>query len=163
MVSNFKQSLKFEVKYFWTKTVLLPERNRHTDRRLSSTPSTVLSWGGGGGRGPPSQVQVQMGGTPSQVQMGGIPPPVQTWLGTPHPVMGVPPPRLDGATPIQWWGFETKLISWMHSVMGVPPSDLAGVPPPPIWTWLGYPPYQTWLGYPPVWTWPGYPPRVWTN
>ena len=132
------------------KKVLLRERKRHTDRRLSSTSCTVLSWGGGGVLPLPGVPHPDMvGGTPSHTgdtpsQFRGTPwlgyPPVLTWPGgtpsqsgdTPHPdlAMVLPPP---------------------------PQLDLARVPPPPHWTWPGYPPPRwTWLGY----SLPGVPPPL---
>ena len=40
---------KITPKTFKNKTVLLRERKRHTDRGVSSSPSAVMCWGGGGG------------------------------------------------------------------------------------------------------------------
>ena len=87
---------------------VLRERKRHTDRGVSSTPSVVLYWGGGG---------YPCLGTP--IEPGWGTPPHQNWLGYPPPwlgvsdLAGVPPcPVLDG------WGYP----HWL---------DLTGVTPPP--------------------------------
>ena len=90
-------------KYRSSTKVLLRERNRHTARRVSSTPSAVLSRVGGG---TPSLY-------PSSVP--GQDTPIWTWLGYPYlnlarvppsgPGWGTPP-RLDLArvpTPVLTW------------------------------------------------------------
>ena len=97
------------------KKVLLRERKRHTARRVTSTPSAVLTRGG-----TPSQVQIQTGGTPSQVQ-------VQT-VGYPHPLDGgYPHPALDVGYPLPGQGrylhpaLDGGDVGTPHPMMGVPP------------------------------------------
>ena len=117
------------------KTVLLRERKRHTDRRLSSTPCAVL-YGGYPGRVPPwlgyPPVLTWLGGNPGRHPLAGIPPVLSwlrgvPWAGAPWP--GYSLARSDGGYPR--WGTPSR---------GTPQLDLAGV-----------------LSH--GWTWPGYPPR----
>ena len=126
------------------KTVLLRDRKRHTDCRLSST---VLSWGvpyqggtpspdllGGGTTGgsllaevPPDLTWLR--GYPRQVPPAGVPP-ILTWLeGYPR---WVPP----------WLGYY-PILTWLGGALGGYP--LAGVPL--VLTWLG----DTLGGHPPGW------------
>ena len=116
---------------FHNKKVLLRERKRHTDRRLSSTPSVNRS----GVPPPPSGYPPQSGyppcrGTPHPGLLGGYP-----HQGTPpsgYPPSEYPPIQVwQGGTPQSDGGIPGVLPRW-----GTPP--LSGHPPPPGWTWLGY-------------------------
>ena len=93
------------------KKVLLRERKRHTDRRLASTPSVVLT-GGGGGYPITGQGGIRIQGTPRIQGWMGVPP-VQGWMGVPPhlDLAGVPPPRRCG---------QTENITFPH------PSDAVG-------------------------------------
>ena len=137
------------------KTVLLRERKRHTDRRLSSTPCAVLSGGGGG---------VSWVGAP--------------WLGYPHPDLdggtpgrcppgwGTPPcPDLAGGVPpmgAPWHGYPcpdlARRVPWAGTPwLGyLPHPDLAGGYPRWVPPWLGYSPCLDLAGVPP-------PLQVWTD
>ena len=140
--------------------VLLRERNRHTARRVASTPSVVLTREGGGypipavgiphlgyrhpdlARGVPHPCH---GGTPPHLDLTGEPPHQS------GPGQGIPLPSRPG------WGTPPPLQSGPGQ--GTPYLDLAGLPP--IWTWL-YPPYLARVS-PPIWTWLGYTPPLWTD
>ena len=129
--SNLTQIFKDNL----NKSVLLRERKRHTDRRLSSTPCAVP----GGG-----VTQVGPLGYPHPDLARGVPWAGPPWLGYPlsWPGQGYPrwvPPWLG--SPILTWpgGYP----GWVPPGWGTPQLDLAAVPPPrpsPSWTWLRYPP-----------------------
>ena len=162
------------------KTVLLRERKRHTDRRLSSTPCAVLYRGGRGGT--PGRHPLAGGtlgrcspdwGTPLSwpgqgvpqvgAPLAGVPPswPVRGVLQAGRPLAGVPPhsdlaggiPRVGGVPP-SWLGLPWASVPWLR----YPPSwpgwgvPWAGAP------WLGYPSVLAWLGVPQAGTpWLGFP------
>ena len=129
------------------KKILLLGCKRHTTCRIASTTSVVLTRGGG--KGTPSQVQVQMGGTPSLAR--GVPHPrseqgdTPSLGGTPS-LAGVPPcPDLGWGTPPSGPGWGTPLSgpgqgtpSPFRPGQGAPHLDLARIPP--IWIWPRYPP-----------------------
>ena len=125
------------------KKVLLRERKRHTDRRVTSTRYAAPAGGVGGTPGghPPYPGRVP------PLWGGGVP-----WAGA---------PLLEGCTPGRHppaGGYP----GWVPPARGV---HQAG---PPTWTWMGYPPHLDldgvpplpgpgW-GTPPTWTWNGVPP-----
>ena len=76
----------FKRKYIWDKKVLLRERQRHTARRVVSTPSIVLT-------GYPPHPDLAQGGYPA----GGYP----TWYPTWVPPSRVPPRQ---GSPLSWPG-----------------------------------------------------------
>ena len=95
---------------------LLRERKRHTARRVSSTPSAVLSWGHPiSGQGYPISGWGYL---------------ISGW-GTPS-LAGVSLcPDLAGVPPLSWPGWGTPLLTWP----GYPPSLSGwGNPPPREWT-----------------------------
>ena len=134
--------MRFKSKF--NKTVLLRERKRNTDRRLSNTPCADLAGGRAVGGGcPPGW------GTPTpDLAGGGVGVP---WAGA--PLAWVPPPHPDLA-----WGYPR----WVSPAgPGLVARPLAGVPLPlhPDVAWGGRV-YPVWV--PPGWgTLPL--PEVWTD
>ena len=124
--SKYKGDLQgYDTKIYDHKKVLLRERKRHTDRRLSSTPSVNQV-----GYPLPLPRSDGVGGT-----QGGILP----WL-------GYPPSRSDRGVPEVGYPLVRVPHVGLPTCQGTPclGTPHRGTPirvHPPSWTWLGYPPH----------------------
>ena len=122
VTSSTLVAYKIECQVILSNKKVLQERKRHTDRGVSSTPSAVLS--GGGGVVP----HLWPEGYPIPGWGGGVP--ISSW----------------GRVPIPGWRGTLSLVGGTPSLAGGTPS-LARVPPYPDLTRVS--PIRTWLGLPP--------------